>query len=440
MISFADLLTKVSHYLDRPACQVVVGYSGGVDSHLLLATIAQLSGQFTQHDYLAVHVNHGLSDNAQNWQDGCQNVCSDLGMPFKAIRVQVKNANKNGLEAAAREARYRALYSVAEHNGLLLLGQHLDDQLETVLLQLKRGAGPKGLSAMPEQTTNQVGVCVVRPFLSVTRQQIEQLARQKGLSWVDDESNQDLRFDRNFLRHQILPVLTKRWPQIAASVHRSAQLCAQQQALLDEVTAGYLAPLRTQQDTLDITQLLAFSEHWQQQIVRLWLETREIPMPSQAVIKQLPTLLLAKDDAEPCIEFAGFQLRRFQQQLYCIDCMAEITTGTRIELHENSIHLPHFGSHLVFDFSKYGNIKPSIYLQAVPFSHKFKPRGELHSKPLKQWFKIWQIPPWERQQSVILFWDAQAIAVCCQGQLIFSVDADETMRQIISWHPDPPAL
>ncbi|NVJ58135.1 MAG: tRNA lysidine(34) synthetase TilS, partial [Vibrionaceae bacterium] len=217
------LYQTFSTIIDRyyaPNTRIVLAFSGGVDSRVLLDLLTQYHKE-KQVDCLAVYVHHGLSSNADDWLARCQMWATQSGIDFIAEHVQL-NANGESLEACAREARYQALRQHLNANDLLLTGQHSDDQLETFLLALKRGSGPKGLSAMGEATA--LGeATIVRPLLSVSRAQIEHYAQQQGLEWVEDESNQDTRFDRNFIRHQISPLLTQRWPHFAQSVNRSAQ-------------------------------------------------------------------------------------------------------------------------------------------------------------------------------------------------------------------------
>ncbi|WP_343858614.1 tRNA lysidine(34) synthetase TilS [Aliiglaciecola litoralis] len=434
------LTDRLSDFLDCSARQIVIGYSGGVDSHLLLHAVASLTKQFSQHRYLAVYVNHGLSEHADKWQAHCGAICEALAMPFRAIRVDVDPQSPQGIEAAARSARYRALESVTEHHGIILLGQHQDDQLETFLLQLKRGAGPKGLSAMPQELTRENGVRLVRPMLGINRDTVLQLAKQANLQWIEDESNQDERFDRNFLRQQIVPKMLERWPDMAQAVQRSAHLCAEQQRLLDEVTLTYLSALQNDDNALHIPSLLRYSSSWQNQIVRLWLAQQGVPLPSQAVLLELPSLLTAKRDAEPKIVFGDFQFRRFREYLYCIECYQSISSEHEFELDGQQIIMPNRLGKLHFSLIPEVLNQGRLYLRSVALSFKFKPATEPHSKPLKQWFKLWDIPVWQREQSLMLFHDNVCLGVCINGKLIFSHDAPVELKDKVAWHASAPVL
>lgn len=313
--SLSDLLAQSPHH--RASC-LVVGFSGGVDSTLLLHALLADKPALPVH---AVYINHGLSKNADRWQAHCQHVCDSLGVTFAAIPVAIKNLPRTSLEAQARELRYQKLVDYCDHQqGILLLGQHQDDQLETFLLQAKRGAGPKGLAGMPAVGWRQ-NVLICRPLLSLNRQHIESEARAQGLKWIEDESNQDDQFDRNFLRNSIIPALSARWPAIAKTVSRSAMLCAEQQALLDEAVDEKLYDI-LDDGVIDIAGLHAFSYAWQQQIIRRWLEQSGLSFPSYKQTEQILAMTLARDDAQPTLLLQGWQLRRSFGKLWLTRALA----------------------------------------------------------------------------------------------------------------------
>ena len=214
-----------------------------MDSQVLLALAHQVSQSYPQLKINAIHVNHGLSVFAHDWQQHCEQQCAQRNIPLKIANVEVIPSARQSLEAAARAARYQAFQTLLSSNATLLLGHHLDDQSETFLLQLKRGAGAKGLSAMAAFSgakENRHGIDMLRPLLDHTRSAIQDYALAQQLTWVDDESNHDTRFDRNFLRHQVLPLLNQRWPGFTQSVSRSARLLNEQQTLIEQTAEEYL--------------------------------------------------------------------------------------------------------------------------------------------------------------------------------------------------------
>ncbi|MDN5969244.1 MAG: tRNA lysidine(34) synthetase TilS, partial [Enterobacterales bacterium] len=228
---------------------LMVAFSGGLDSTVLLHALVQLRMQNFPHLQLrAAHVHHGLSRYADLWVDHCKSVCQQWQVPLHVLRVKV-DAQRSGVEAAARDARYHAIAGLIGNHETLLTAQHLDDQCETFLLALKRGSGPTGLSAMashmPFFSTEQI-----RPLLDISRAQLEEYAASYDLKWVEDDSNQDDRFDRNFLRLRVIPNLRDRWPHFPEAVARSASLCAEQEQLLDELLLDSLQSLMSEDDSL----------------------------------------------------------------------------------------------------------------------------------------------------------------------------------------------
>lgn len=413
------------------ASNLVVAYSGGIDSHVLLHALHSIK-QADQLNFQlsAIHIHHGLSQHADQWQKHCEKFCVVQGLPFKTANVKVMKQAQQSLEAQAREIRYAKLAELAPDGAYIVLAQHQDDQLETFLLQLKRGAGPKGLSAMnPNWTVNANGesnkqVHFFRPMLNVTQQNILDYAEAKNLSWVEDESNQNTDFDRNFLRQRVLPVLQTRWPEIANSVSRSAQLCAEQQGLLDEVAAEKLDALKTSQCSLNVFGLNELGLEWLNQVVRYWLADMAIQSPSQAVLSKLKSQVLdASDDANPILQWQGWQFRRFDQQLFVVRAMPQIERQFIEWKGQAKLVLPEQLGLLVFTKkSESEGLELLVDLESGPvtiqfggFSQRFTPIDSKHSKPLKQWFKQWKVPPWERNNVVILKQENVAIALLIAG-------------------------
>lgn len=204
--------------------QILVAFSGGLDSTVLLHQLVQWRTENPGVALRAIHVHHGLSANADAWVTHCENVCQQWQVPLVVERVQLAQEGL-GIEAQARQARYQAFARTLLPGEVLVTAQHLDDQCETFLLALKRGSGPAGLSAMAE-VSEFAGTRLIRPLLARTRGELVQWARQYDLRWIEDESNQDDSYDRNFLRLRVVPLLQQRWPHFAEATARSAALCA----------------------------------------------------------------------------------------------------------------------------------------------------------------------------------------------------------------------
>ncbi|NNG62887.1 tRNA lysidine(34) synthetase TilS, partial [Pseudomonas fragi] len=252
-----------------------VALSGGLDSTVLLHVLAQLRQTRSLPPLSAIHVHHGLQAAADEWPAHCQALCNALGVPLQVVHVHVQAGAS--LERAAREARYQAFVTLTRAQEVLLTGQHRDDQAETLLFRLLRGAGVSGLAAMPRQRRLGEGnLC--RPLLDVSRTDLEAYAREHSLGWIEDPSNQQTDFSRNYLRHEIFPLLTRRWPQAAASMARSAAHCAEAQGLLDDLARQDLQAAGAVSEfdwlglpSLELAPITCLSPARQRNALRYWL-------------------------------------------------------------------------------------------------------------------------------------------------------------------------
>jgi tRNA(Ile)-lysidine synthase len=328
---YGDLCDTVSRQLELGDQQqrIYVGYSGGIDSHVLLhccASITQLKDRLT-----AVYVHHGLQAEADFWAGHCEKTANDLGVKFLALRVNAQASPGESPEEAARNARYAAFKSLIDVDDALLLAQHREDQLETVLLQLFRGSGLRGLSGMPERIAFGTGV-MLRPLLNTPKQAISAYANTHRLSWIEDPSNQSNDYDRNFLRNVVLPLLKKRWQAIDKTVARSAKHCADAQVLVNEVADELFAGVFNPDDnTLCISRLKEHLSHPQQLVIRHWFQFMGLKMPAQALIERVLTEIVAADEQrDPAISGKGYSIRRYRDKLYCLTYQP----GTDVQLPE----------------------------------------------------------------------------------------------------------
>ena len=387
-----------------------MAFSGGVDSTLLLLAAQQFCTQrgFT---LSAVHVHHGLSQHADDWLNHCQALCASRNITLMHQHVTLTPKSRQSLEAVAREARYSVLLNYCcENDGILLLGHHLQDQLETILLQLKRGAGPKGLAGMGELQQRE-GVTIMRPMLNLEKSAIEDAVRQQRVDWVTDESNENDNFDRNFLRNQIVPALTSRWPQFAKTAARSASLCAEQEALLEEAAQARLDSMRGEQGTLSLPALRQQSAGWQRAIIRAWLTEQGLTFPSFAQLEQIRQIQHARKDAQPQIELGIHSVRRFDDALYLVKAMPSLPEDVAQLPLNTYIPLPWLRSSVMLDASD-DDIKQCQWsLRTGMPPERIKPQGHNMSKPLKQWLKLWKIPVWERDGVAVVYCDNQPAAV-----------------------------
>lgn len=289
--------------------RLCVAFSGGVDSTVLLHALAGLLGA-TSGRMRALHVDHGLQPESAGWAETCADICGALGVPFAAVATTVDMTAGSGLEAAARAARYSALKAGLAPGEILLTAHHQRDQMETVLLQLFRGAGVHGLAAMPEFAVRE-DLALLRPLLDVPAGVIRAYAAAEQLDWIEDSSNADLGMDRNYVRHELTPVMQSRWPAAAASIARSARLCAEAAQILDEVAAEDLrAAFSGNRLSLDGLQALPAAR--QRNAMRYALRALQLPVPSAKQLALALQMLQARADAQPECAWPGVRIRRYR--------------------------------------------------------------------------------------------------------------------------------
>ncbi|TLU76746.1 tRNA lysidine(34) synthetase TilS [Mannheimia varigena] len=395
----------------------LVGLSGGVDSVVLLHLFSR-----TNFNIRAIYIHHGLSPNADSWAAFCEQYCKRLNIPFILQKVTVDAIN--GVENGAREARYHAIQQQLKSHEILATAHHLDDQAETFFLALKRGSGIKGLSAMQAVTFLQ-NFIVFRPLLSFSKTEILAYATQHQLVWIEDESNADNRFDRNFLRNEVLPLLNQRWQQFSEMVTRSAQHCAEQQELIKELLNDELVKRIGERNQFSVANFEDFSSLKQQQLVRLWLEKCGVMMPSQAQLQAvISELIFANADKNPQVKIGENVIRRYQQALYITNEIPEIP-AFEIKLgSETELDLPYQLGRITRNHQeiickkneKTHRLLLPKELAQEPVSLKIGQQGKVkcYGKPHREEMKkIWQqhsVPVWERSHTLLVFWQDEWVA------------------------------
>ncbi|KUI98441.1 tRNA lysidine(34) synthetase TilS [Vibrio sp. MEBiC08052] len=428
---YHDFSQFMTNHIQSSQARCILALSGGVDSRVLLHLLARYMRD-NQCPAMAVHVHHGLSASADRWVECCRQWCAEEEIPFQVEYIQL-NMQGKGVEAAARQARYQALQRYINKGDLLLTGQHRDDQLETFLLALKRGSGPKGLSGMAASMSFHQG-WLLRPLLHRSRAEIEAYANTHQLSWVEDESNQDTRFDRNFIRHEVMPLLVDRWPHFPQAVQRSAELCASQEALLNELLQERYQAALQPDNRLSIRCLLDCGEAVRAQILRMWLEQLGHQMPSRVQLENIShQVLQAKADANPRCRIGNDEVRRFDGYLYCIPVYADISDWQCQIKINHLVELPDGLGTLTLTESAL--LTESVLLTegttekqvafgldkrclSMPLRVTFNPEGLVASPvgrrgrhKLKKLFQEYRIPSWQRRRVPILISGQQVIAV-----------------------------
>jgi len=295
-----------------------VAFSGGLDSTVLLFALHELSRELDGIQLRAVHVDHGLHANARAWAGQCEIAARQLGVPFEVCRVEVDLTAGDGIEAAARYARYAALEQLLEPGATLMTAHHADDQVETVLLRLLRGTGVRGLGSIAERMPFGPG-WLVRPLLTIDRSELEAFARARSLTWVEDPTNLNTARDRNYLRHEVVPVLRRRWPGLPAALGRSARLAAEGATLLRELAEQDSVPV-VRDGLIELDALRRLTSARQRNLVRYVLHERGLVPPSETqLLSGLAQLLSARVDRQPVLRWPGGQIRRYRERLYVLD-------------------------------------------------------------------------------------------------------------------------
>ncbi len=410
-----------------------VAYSGGLDSTVLLHFLKQ-----QHYPVHAIHINHQLQSQSTQWAEHCAQQCKAWNIPCTVKTVDVNKQVGESLESAAREARYAVFKEILVENSIICTAHHQDDQAETLLLQLLRGSGVAGLAAMPVNASLGKGY-LCRPFLSVSRASLHEYAINHGLKWIEDPSNEKTEFDRNYIRHEVMPVLQKRWPSAAQTLSRSAEHCAQASDLITECAEQDYA-LTSLGNTLLINACLLLSDARQKQLLRYWLVKQGFSLPSTAQLKQLREQLLdSREDAQPLIRWGNVVVRRYQDQLFA-EAHQEIPDLTEITLPwdlKNPLILPAGLGRLEASHS-HGKGLSASKLSEAPLSIHFRssngercqPVDRAHSQVLKKLFQEYAIPPWKRSQMPLLYC-GDTLACVVGGWICKGFEANEAESSIL---------
>ncbi len=373
--------------------RLVVGFSGGLDSTVLLHILVSCSALLEK--LQVVHVHHGLSPHADTWQVHCQTFCEQYQIPYIAHAVAL-NTTSN-LEAAARELRYQVFDTLVGPSDCLLLAHHANDQAETLLLNLLRGAGVDGLAAMPEERPFGESV-LIRPLLCQTREALHAYADYHGLNWVEDESNQETHFTRNYLRHEILPRLVSHFPGALQAMNRCAthaQTATQHLNVLAHLDCPALA---FNTDKLSLKSLYDLPRTRLKQVIRVWFKQQQLQaLDAHRLQIFLDEVVFAKDDAMPSFQLGDAAIRRYRDVLYIIRDETPPSKPlqlTQAVLASRGVYVPH----------------------RADISVRFRAGGERmlwrgHTRTLKYIFQTLGIPPWQRDTMPLIFIDNVLVAV-----------------------------
>ncbi|WP_207283718.1 tRNA lysidine(34) synthetase TilS [Pseudomonas sp. FW300-N2F2] len=423
------LLTQLSPW--RNAATWRIAFSGGLDSTVLLHLLATLSQHHALPALSAIHVHHGLQAVAEAWPDHCRSVCAALGVPLDVVNVQVRPGAS--IERAAREARYGAFVAALHGNEVLLTAQHRDDQAETLLFRLLRGAGVRGLAAMPRQRPLGLGH-LLRPLLEVSRAELQAYATQQGLSWIDDPSNDDHRYARNYLRQRVFPVLAAHWPQASATLARSAAHMGEAQGLLDDLARIDLSQAVTPGafdwlglPSLVLAPLRALSPARQRNALSHWLAPLTL-LPDSDHWAGWDSLRDAADDARPIWRLADGELHRAAGRVWWLSDHWLCSLPGPVDWADPALPLPLPGN---------GQVVLIGQPPAGPLSVRYRQGGEVLAlasrghRDLKRLLNEKGVPAFVRGRLPLLYQGEQLLAVANLAGL--DAQADGSWRLI--WTP-----
>jgi len=421
--------------VQKETVDVTIGLSGGVDSMVLLNVLYQLKTKLNL-KLSAIHVHHGLSKNADNWGQVCFDECKKLDVDFSQKKINIDNSEGIGIEASARKARYQILHQLS--NEFLVTAHHQNDQAETLMLQLLRGSGLKGLASMPSYDEERH---LWRPFLKLSRDVIEEYAKNNNIRFIEDESNKNIEFDRNFLRLEIFPKLIKRFPQTIKSLGRSADLVAEglnlNKAIAKEDAKNYFS-----EDFIKLNTKI-FSTLPRDRVVNLirwWLDKNQQKMPSQKIMDQIYTQIIsAKKDAQINIHISSeMSVRAYKNFLWLVKIKKEKNSYDLIWKGEDIFELPGSGKLLFkpclgkgISLEKVGS--SILRIQNRKGGERFKPKRNQPTRTLKYLLQEMNMPPWEREFLPIIYSEDMLVAVPNYGVHHEFVTDKDKMGLIIEW-------
>jgi tRNA(Ile)-lysidine synthase len=394
----------------------LIALSGGLDSTVLAHALSETRDQHGKR-LLAIHVDHQLQAESSRWSEHCRELAGRFGIEFMAEHVAVDTTRGSGLEAAAREARYAVLERHIDDGDWLLSAHHRNDQAETLLLNLMRSSGPAGLAGIGVAAPFAAG-WLVRPLIDVSRADLEAYAEERGLGWLEDPSNEDLRFDRNYLRLEVLPALQRRWPCAVERIARSADLAGEAASMLEDLAAIDLQGLGNRATRIEVEGLIKLPEARQRNLLRHAIRRAGLPPPGAARLATvIDSVLHAKQDAQPLVEWPGGELRRYRGRLYLLPPLGAAAwppQGTALA--ETPVALGEgMGTLRLVPGAPRGlsaaTVRRGLCVRMRTGGEQLKPAGQAHTKKLKKLLQDEGVVPWMRDRLPLVFAGDELVAV-----------------------------
>jgi tRNA(Ile)-lysidine synthase len=402
-----------------PGTRFKLAYSGGLDSHVLLHALAALRARHSC-SVSAIYIDHGLQASATAWGEHCARTCAQLDVAFVCERIEVSAAADHGLEAAARRARYQALRALLAPGEMLLTAHHRNDQAETVLLQLLRGAGVAGLAAMPVSTAFGAGE-LLRPLLGFTRAALHAYALEHRLHWIEDPSNRDARLRRNFLRAEILPRLATHWPEADGMLARTARYAAETLELLDEVGAQDFSRCRQATEysahALSVAAVARLSDAHQRNLLRYWLRQQGLRVPGTRTLNQvLAQLRHAPRSQHACVRWPDAEIWRYRDLLVAAPVQAAPDPALDVVWNLSTpLDLPGVGRLRTEPVQGHGlataRLDRALHIRLRRGGETLLLPGRRHHHALKKLLQAEGVSPWLRARLPLLYADNVLVAV-----------------------------
>jgi len=436
--TLARKLAELANLAGEPE-RLLIGYSGGLDSTVLLHALAA-SRDSHQTPLLAVHIDHGLHGDAAMWSEHCRSVAASLDIEFLELRVKVDRDSGSGPEASARDARYEAFRSIIRQGDWLLSAHHKDDQAETLLLNLMRGSGPAGLAGIGEIQPFGSG-WLARPLLDVSRASLREFADAHELARIDDPSNEDRAFDRNYLRHDVMPLLEARWPDVASRLKRSAVLAGEASMLLDQLADSDFNTLGARPDRLPLDKLRQLPAERQRNLLRYVVREMGLPSPPAAQLQSVVAdLIPAREDAQPLVVWSDTEVRRYRDQVYVLPATPALAPQNVTAATGGRFILPTGMGELDLEAGASSGLSDAVVAGGIELrfrsgGEEIKPTGQTHTRKLKKLLQEEGVVPWMRDRLPLLYSGEDLVAV---ADLWIASSAASEPGTAVRWKDRPP--
>lgn len=425
------LLTVIEHLPKTP--KYWIGFSGGADSTALLLAMHRCRDRLGAPIH-AIHFHHGLNPAADSWLDHCRQFCERRAIPFSSSKLQIRPSGGTSIEEESRNRRYQAVSELLSNEETYLTAHHADDQAETLFLNLMRGSGVEGLAAIPELRKLGSGR-VARPLLRWHRAELETYLRLHKVEWMEDPSNRDERFDRNFLRNKLFPELETRWPGLVKRLTRSARMARQTSDALAEFIDTHSSHLLSDNHRMPLEPLLQLDKAMQALVLRQWLRRQEIgTLPEVRIREFLSQLAISGKDSQAEVRWGQWQLKLYREAIWLQD-VSGLTTCNRLNWTEGmSLELGGYTGRLKLH-GRPENLPSGWEVDARRPAAKIRLQAGSPRQTLKEQLRLSGFPPWMRNCIPVLYWDGEAVAI---GDWVITERMKswlEMNKLTYRWHP-----